>query len=123
MQVYIILFGLGMEEEGIYSLRAIRREDYLPQDTIIAFVESDDAERYVAVALLSCSDWRCLNSHSRVCLICVRARFTVKVGVLKGGGGGVVTALLFCGLKVLLGRGGRPDICASLPLMCSSVLI
>jgi hypothetical protein len=46
-QVFVILFGVGMETEGIYSLRAISREDNLPQDTIIAFVDSVDAERYV----------------------------------------------------------------------------
>jgi hypothetical protein len=45
-QVHVILFGVGdFETEGIYSLRALRREDNLPQDTIIAFEDDDDAER------------------------------------------------------------------------------
>lgn len=46
MQVHVILFGVGaFETEGIYSLRALRREDNLPQDTIIAFEDDDDAQR------------------------------------------------------------------------------
>lgn len=45
-QVHVILFGVGdFETEGIYSLRALRREDNLPQDTIIAFEDDEDAER------------------------------------------------------------------------------
>lgn len=45
-QVYVILFGEETSPaEGIYSLRAISREDNLPKDTIIAFVDLVDAER------------------------------------------------------------------------------
>jgi Protein of unknown function (DUF3110) len=45
-QVYVILFGVGeTETEGIYSLRALSRDDGLPQETIIAFEDLDDAQR------------------------------------------------------------------------------
>ncbi|KAK9838318.1 hypothetical protein WJX81_004326 [Elliptochloris bilobata] len=48
--VHVILFGVGdFETEGIYSLRALRREDNLPQDTIIAFEDDDDAVRYAGL--------------------------------------------------------------------------
>ena len=46
-EVFVILFGVGEEgHEGIYSLRAIDRDDGLPHDTIIAFEDQTDAERY-----------------------------------------------------------------------------
>lgn len=46
-EVFVILFGVGQSgHEGIYSLRAVNREDGLPQDTIIAFEDQLDAERY-----------------------------------------------------------------------------
>ena len=45
-QVYVLLFGVGeAETEGIYSLRAMSREEGLPQDTIVAFQDLEDAER------------------------------------------------------------------------------
>ncbi|KAK9817727.1 hypothetical protein WJX72_001284 [[Myrmecia] bisecta] len=48
--VFVILFGVGeAETEGIYSLRAMSREEELPQDTIIAFAEEEDAERYAGL--------------------------------------------------------------------------
>ncbi|BDA46441.1 hypothetical protein COCOBI_08-5340 [Coccomyxa sp. Obi] len=46
-QVFVLLFGVGeAETEGIYSLRAMSREEGLPQDTIVAFEDLEDAERY-----------------------------------------------------------------------------
>ncbi len=46
MQVFVLLFGVGeAETEGIYSLRAMSREEGLPQDTIVAFEDLEDAER------------------------------------------------------------------------------
>mmetsp|Transcript_27819 Transcript_27819/g.66105 ORF Transcript_27819/g.66105 Transcript_27819/m.66105 type:complete len:424 (+) Transcript_27819:411-1682(+) len=46
-EVFVILFGVGEEgHEGIYSLRAVNRDDGLPRDTIIAFEDQADAERY-----------------------------------------------------------------------------
>lgn len=49
-QVYVILFGVGSSDtEGIYSLRALSRDDALPQDTIIAFEDAEDAERYAGL--------------------------------------------------------------------------
>jgi len=48
-QVHVILFGISQnEQEGIYSLRAINH-DGLPQETIIAFETSEDAERYAGM--------------------------------------------------------------------------
>lgn len=48
VQVFVILFGVGSAEtEGIYSLRAMSRDDGVPQDTIIAFEFEDDATRCV----------------------------------------------------------------------------
>ncbi len=45
-QVFVLLFGVGQEQtEGIYSLRAMRRDTGLPQDTIIAFEDLEDAQR------------------------------------------------------------------------------
>lgn len=44
---FVILFGVGRAEtEGIYSLRAVAKEDGLPVDTIVAFENEDDASRY-----------------------------------------------------------------------------
>lgn len=49
-QVFVILFGVDSSEtEGIYSLRAMSRDDGLPQDTIIAFEFEDDALRYAGL--------------------------------------------------------------------------
>jgi hypothetical protein len=46
--VFVLLFGVGeAETEGIYSLRAMSREEGLPQDTIVAFEDLEDAERCV----------------------------------------------------------------------------
>ncbi len=46
VQVFVLLFGVGeAETEGIYSLRAMSREEGLPQDTIVAFEDLEDAER------------------------------------------------------------------------------
>lgn len=46
-QVYVILFGVGKSEtEGIYSLRAMSRADGTPKDTIVAFEDLEDAQRY-----------------------------------------------------------------------------
>ena len=43
---FVILFGVGRAEtEGIYSLRALAKEDGLPVDTIVAFEAEDDAQR------------------------------------------------------------------------------
>lgn len=48
-QVYVILFGVGEREtEGIYSLRALSN-DGLPQETIIAFEDEEDAQRYAGL--------------------------------------------------------------------------
>ena len=70
-QVHVILFGVGdFETEGIYSLRALRREDNLPQDTIIAFEDDEDAERcghHVAVWLSSCRC--CCRSKCKRCKV------------------------------------------------------
>ena len=42
----MLLFGVGTRDtEGIYSLRAMSRETGVPQDTIIAFEDAEDAER------------------------------------------------------------------------------
>ncbi|KAL4457785.1 hypothetical protein ABPG75_012650 [Micractinium tetrahymenae] len=44
---FVILFGVGRAEtEGIYSLRAVAKDDGLPVDTIVAFENEDDAVRY-----------------------------------------------------------------------------
>jgi len=46
VQVFVLLFGVGeAETEGIYSLRAMSRDEGLPQDTIVAFEDLEDAER------------------------------------------------------------------------------
>ena len=43
---FVILFGVGRAEtEGIYSLRAVAKDDGLPVDTIVAFEAEDDAAR------------------------------------------------------------------------------
>jgi hypothetical protein len=45
---FVILFGVGRAEtEGIYSLRAVAKDDGLPVDTIVAFENEDDALRLV----------------------------------------------------------------------------
>ena len=45
---FVILFGVGRAEtEGIYSLRAVAKDDGLPVDTIVAFENEDDALRWV----------------------------------------------------------------------------
>ena len=41
------------ETEGIYSLRAMSRADGTPKDTIVAFEDIEDAQRWVAVPLKS----------------------------------------------------------------------
>ncbi|KAI3436728.1 hypothetical protein D9Q98_006143 [Chlorella vulgaris] len=44
---FVILFGVGRAEtEGIYSLRAVAKDDGLPVDTIVAFENENDALRY-----------------------------------------------------------------------------
>mmetsp|Transcript_68668 Transcript_68668/g.217182 ORF Transcript_68668/g.217182 Transcript_68668/m.217182 type:complete len:345 (-) Transcript_68668:1991-3025(-) len=43
--VYVLLFGVGTETEGIYSLRSANDEG-LPVDIILAFEDPDDAKRY-----------------------------------------------------------------------------
>lgn len=44
---FVILFGVGRAEtEGIYSLRALAKDDGMPVDTIVAFEKEDDAQRY-----------------------------------------------------------------------------
>lgn len=54
MQVFVLLFGVGeAETEGIYSLRAMSREEGLPQDTIVAFEDLEDAERSAPVHFVS----------------------------------------------------------------------
>jgi hypothetical protein len=67
----VLLFGVGeAETEGIYSLRAMSRDDGLPQDTIVAFEDPEDAERCVPSLLLSyASDnlW-VLQTSSWVCI-------------------------------------------------------
>lgn len=47
---FVILFGVGRAEtEGIYSLRAVAKDDGLPVDTIVAFENQDDAQRYATL--------------------------------------------------------------------------
>ncbi|PSC71555.1 hypothetical protein C2E20_5127 [Micractinium conductrix] len=47
---FVILFGVGRAEtEGIYSLRAVAKDDGLPVDTIVAFEAEDDAMRYATL--------------------------------------------------------------------------
>lgn len=49
LQIHVILFGVGEgEPEGIYSLRAMPGADQLPQETIIAFEDAEDAQRYAS---------------------------------------------------------------------------
>ncbi|KAK9814897.1 hypothetical protein WJX73_001617 [Symbiochloris irregularis] len=49
-QVWVLLFGVGTREtEGIYSLRANSRDTGMPQDTIVAFEDADDAHRYAGL--------------------------------------------------------------------------
>lgn len=49
VQIHVILFGIGEgEPEGIYSLRAMPGADQLPQETIIAFEDAEDAQRYAS---------------------------------------------------------------------------
>lgn len=43
-QVYVLLFGVGEERQGTYSLRSID-DDELPVHTIVAFASADDASR------------------------------------------------------------------------------
>lgn len=51
MQIHVILFGVSEgDPEGIYSLRAqLSGDDQLPQETIIAFEDAEDAQRYAAL--------------------------------------------------------------------------
>lgn len=50
----MLLFGVGQAEtEGIYSLRAMTRDEGLPQDTIVAFEDLEDAERCETISYLS----------------------------------------------------------------------
>lgn len=46
-RTFVILFGVGQgcDVEGIYSLRALTKDDGLPVETIVAFENEDDAER------------------------------------------------------------------------------
>lgn len=45
-KVFVILFGVGEAPmEGIYSLRGVAADE-VPQDTIVAFEDSRDAQRY-----------------------------------------------------------------------------
>ncbi len=49
LQIHVILFGIGEgEPEGIYSVRAMPGADQLPQETIIAFEDAEDAQRYAS---------------------------------------------------------------------------
>lgn len=59
-EVYVLLFGVGQETEGIYSLRALSDEG-LPTETIIAFEAMDDAVR--------CADTDC-GAKPAVCIDC-----------------------------------------------------
>eukprot|EP00976_Prorocentrum_cordatum_P069912 1179735-Prorocentrum_minimum.AAC.3 len=43
-EVYILLFGVGTGQEGVYSLQRLN-EDGLPKDTVLAFAAQRDAER------------------------------------------------------------------------------
>ncbi|DBB14354.1 TPA: hypothetical protein ACH3X3_004655 [Trebouxia sp. C0006] len=48
-RIHVILFGIGEgEPEGIYSVRAMPGADQLPQETIIAFEDAEDAQRYAS---------------------------------------------------------------------------
>lgn len=48
-RVHVLLFGIGEgEAEGIYSVRAMPGADQLPQETIIAFEDAEDAQRYAS---------------------------------------------------------------------------
>lgn len=51
LQIHVILFGVSEgEPEGIYSLRAqLPGDDQLPQETIIAFEDPEDAQRYAGL--------------------------------------------------------------------------
>ena len=49
LQIHVILFGIGEgEPEGIYSVCAMPGADQLPQETIIAFEDAEDAQRYAS---------------------------------------------------------------------------
>jgi len=47
-EVYILLFGVGTGQEGVYSLQRLTA-DGLPMDTVLAFAAQRDAERYAAL--------------------------------------------------------------------------
>jgi len=47
-EVFILLFGAGTGQEGVYSLQRISEEG-LPLDTVLAFATQRDAEKYAAL--------------------------------------------------------------------------
>ena len=51
LQIHVILFGVSEgDPEGIYSLRAqLPGGEQLPQETIIAFEDAEDAQRYAGL--------------------------------------------------------------------------
>ena len=47
MQVFILLFNAGTDNEGIYAMKIDATEEgNRPQDIVLAFEEEDDATRY-----------------------------------------------------------------------------
>lgn len=46
MQVYVLLFNTGTNNEGIHTLKITSSEDGSTQDVVLAFAEEDDAIRF-----------------------------------------------------------------------------
>lgn len=56
----MLLFGVGEERQGIYSLRSID-DDELPVHTVVAFASADDAFRYAVSCLCFRLSMLCAN--------------------------------------------------------------
>jgi hypothetical protein len=46
MQVYVLLFNTGTNNEGIHTLKITSSEDGTTQDVVLAFAEEEDATRF-----------------------------------------------------------------------------
>lgn len=48
MRVYVLLFNVGTDNEGLHSLKIMppEAEDGIPKDVVLAFEEEDDATRF-----------------------------------------------------------------------------
>jgi len=79
-QVFVLLFGVGSGNEGVYSLQRWT-EDGLPHDTVLAFASKQDAERYASLLELEMDRVAAVESISPANLVefCRDSEFDLRV--------------------------------------------